>query len=87
MLLRLRRGVGDVVVRFGSGVRLAQGVTCDLFEFERLANDALASARTDPEIAGQLAAQAVALVEGAGARAISSTRSGRCPPGGRSTTG
>jgi DNA-binding SARP family transcriptional activator len=60
----LRRGVGDVVARFGSGVRLAQGVSCDLFEFERLANDALASARTDPEIAGHLAAQAVTLVEG-----------------------
>jgi DNA-binding SARP family transcriptional activator len=64
VLLRLRRGVGDVVARFGSGVRLAQGVSCDLFEFERLANDALASARTDPDIAGHLAAQAVALVEG-----------------------
>jgi DNA-binding SARP family transcriptional activator len=64
VLLRLRRGVGDVVVRFGSGVRLAQGVGCDLFEFERLANDALASARTDPDIAGHLAAQAVALVDG-----------------------
>jgi DNA-binding SARP family transcriptional activator len=64
VLLRLRRGVGEVTARFGSGVRLAQGVSCDLFEFERLANDALASARTDPELAGRLAAQAVGLVEG-----------------------
>ena len=55
VLLRLRRGVGDVVTRFGSGVRLAPGVGCDLYEFERLATDALASARSDPEIAGQLA--------------------------------
>ena len=30
VLLRLRRGVGDVVTRFGSGVRLAPGVSCDL---------------------------------------------------------
>jgi DNA-binding SARP family transcriptional activator len=65
VLLRLRRGVGDVVTRFGSGVRLASGVRCDLYEFERLATDALASARSDPELAGQLATHAVALVEGA----------------------
>ena len=65
VLLRLRRGVGDVVTRFGSGVRLAPGVGCDLYEFERLATDALSSARSDPEIAGQLATDAVALVDGA----------------------
>jgi DNA-binding SARP family transcriptional activator len=65
VLLRLRRGVGDVVTRFGSGVRLAPGVSCDLYEFERLASDALSSARSDPDLAGQLAARAVALVEGA----------------------
>ena len=65
VLLRLRRGVGDVVTRFGSGVRLAPGVGCDLHEFERLATDALASARSDPELAGQLAERAVALVDGA----------------------
>ena len=65
VLLRLRRGVGDVVTRFGSGVRLAPGVSCDLYEFDRLATDALASARSDPEVAGQLAAKAVTLVDGA----------------------
>ncbi len=65
VLLRLRRGVGDVVTRFGSGVRLAPGVSCDLYDFERLATDALASARSDPEVAGQLAERAVALVDGA----------------------
>ncbi len=65
VLLRLRRGVGDVVSRFGSGVRLAPGVRCDLYDFERLAADALASARSDPEIAGQLAERALALADGA----------------------
>jgi DNA-binding SARP family transcriptional activator len=65
VLLRLRRGVGDVVARSGSGVRLAPGVSCDLFEFERLAADALSSARTDPELAGLLATRAVGLVDGA----------------------
>ena len=65
VLLRLRRGVGDVVIRFGSGVRLAPDVSCDLHEFERLATDALSSARSDPELAGLLAAQAVALADGA----------------------
>ncbi len=65
VLLRLRRGVGDVVSRFGSGVRLAPDMRSDLNDFDRLASDALSSARSDPELAGQLAAQAVALVEGA----------------------
>jgi DNA-binding SARP family transcriptional activator len=65
VLLRLRRGAGDVVVRSGTGVRLAPGVRCDLYEFEQLATDALASARTDPEVAGHLAARAVTLAEGA----------------------
>lgn len=65
VLLRLRRGVGDVVTRFGSGVRLAPGVRSDLHEFDRLARDALSSARSDPELAGQLAGHAVALAEGA----------------------
>jgi DNA-binding SARP family transcriptional activator len=65
VLLRLRRGVGDVVSRFGSGVRVAPHVTCDLFDFQRLAADALSSARSDPEVAGHLAEQAVALVDGA----------------------
>ena len=59
VLLRLRRAVGDVVVRSGSGVRLAPGVSCDLHQFERLAADALASARADPELAGRLAHDAV----------------------------
>jgi DNA-binding SARP family transcriptional activator len=65
VLLRLRRGVGEVLTRFGSGVRLAPGIGCDLGEFERLATDALSSARSDPEIAGRLATEAVALVGGA----------------------
>jgi DNA-binding SARP family transcriptional activator len=64
VLLRLRRGAGGVVVRTGSGVRLAPGVRCDLYEFEQLATDALATARTDPEVAGHLAARAVTLAEG-----------------------
>jgi hypothetical protein len=54
--------------------------------FERLANDALASARTDPEIAGHLAAQAVALVEGPVLRDFE-YEEWASPPGGRSTTG
>ena len=61
VLLRLRRAVGDVVVRTGSGLRLGPGLACDLHEFERQAVDALAAARADPELAGQLAAEAVAL--------------------------
>ena len=43
VLLRLRRGAGEVVARSGSGVRLASGVSSDLDEFERLASDALSS--------------------------------------------
>ena len=64
VLMRLRRAVGDVVVRSGSGVRLAPDVTCDLHEFERLAADALASARADPELAGRLANEAVDIGDG-----------------------
>src|SRR5690606_2441221 len=64
VLLRLRRGAGNIVVRAGSGVRLAPDVACDLFDFERLATDALTSTRTDPDLAGHLAAQAVKLAEG-----------------------
>ena len=64
VLLRLRRGVGDVVTRTASGVRLAADVTCDLLEFQRLATDALAAARTDPELAGQVATEAVQLADG-----------------------
>ncbi len=59
VLLRLRRAVGDVIVRSGSGVRLAPGVSCDLLEFERLAADALSSARADPDLAGRLAHDAI----------------------------
>jgi DNA-binding SARP family transcriptional activator len=59
VLLRLRRAVGDVVVRTGNGLRLAPAVTCDLYEFRRRAADALATARAHPELAGELAAQAV----------------------------
>lgn len=65
VLLRLRRRVGNVLVRSGSGVRLASGVGCDLFDFERLATDALSSARSDPEVAGHLAARAIAVADGA----------------------
>ena len=64
VLLRLRRGAGDVIMRSGSGVRLAPDVTCDLHDFERLATDALASARADPEMAGVLATDALKLFEG-----------------------
>jgi len=61
VLLRLRRAVGDVVNRTGSGLRLTPGLPCDLHEFQRQAADALAAARADPELAGQLAAEAVTL--------------------------
>ena len=61
VLLRLRRAVGELVVRTGTGLRLAPGVPCDLHEFQRLAADALATARNDPDLAGQLAADALAL--------------------------
>jgi len=65
VLLRLRRGAGDVLIRSGTGVRLAPDVECDLYEFERLATDALSTSRTDPDIAGKLATQAVSLSSGA----------------------
>ena len=55
VLLRLRRAVGDLVVRTGNGLRLGPSVTCDLHEFRSLAQDALATARADPELAGELA--------------------------------
>lgn len=64
VLLRLRRGAGNVVVRSGSGVRLAPDVTCDMHEFESQASDALAAARSDPDLAGHLAESAVALIDG-----------------------
>lgn len=64
VLLRLRRGAGDVVVRSGSGVRLAPDVSCDMHEFEALASDALAAARSDPDLAGYLAESAVGLIDG-----------------------
>jgi len=59
VLLRLRRVVGDVVVRTGNGLRLAPDVSCDLYDFRRQAEDALSTARADPELAGELAARAV----------------------------
>lgn len=55
VLLRLRRAAGDLVVRTGSGLRLAPAVSCDLYDFRRRAQDALATARADPELAGELA--------------------------------
>ena len=64
VLLRLRRGVGDVVARTASGVRLLDDVVCDLLEFRRLAADALAAVRTDPDLAGQIAVDAVAIGDG-----------------------
>jgi DNA-binding SARP family transcriptional activator/tetratricopeptide (TPR) repeat protein len=64
VLLRLRRAVGDIVVRSGSGVRLADDLPCDLIEFERLALDALSSTRADPELAGRLASEAVRAGDG-----------------------
>lgn len=60
VLLRLRRAVGDVIVRSGNGLRLAPGLRCDLHDFERKAGDALATARADPDLAGELATVAVA---------------------------
>jgi DNA-binding SARP family transcriptional activator len=60
VLLRLRRAVGDVIVRSGNGLRLAAGLTCDLHDFQRASGDALAAARADPDLAGELAAAAVA---------------------------
>ena len=59
VLLRLRRAVGDLVVRSGSGLRLAPAVTCDLYDFRRRVQDALATARADPELAGELARVAI----------------------------
>ena len=64
VLLRLRRVVGDIVVRTGSGLRLAPGLACDLHTFERLATDALSAVRADPELAGELAQRAVAAGDG-----------------------
>jgi len=64
VLMRLRRGGGELLVRAGVGVRLAPGVGCDLLDFEREASDATAAARADPDLAGRLAAHALRLVEG-----------------------
>ena len=80
MLLRLRRAVGDVVVRTGSGLRLAPGLACDLHEFQRQAADALAAARADPELAGQLAAEAVGARRRTDRSSTSSTTTGRSQP-------
>jgi DNA-binding SARP family transcriptional activator len=64
VLLRMRRAVGDIVVRSGSGVRLSDDLACDLLEFERMGIDALSSARADPELAGRIATEAVKAGEG-----------------------
>ncbi|MET0580172.1 MAG: bacterial transcriptional activator domain-containing protein [Ilumatobacteraceae bacterium] len=61
VLLRLRRAVGDVVVRSGAGLRLVPGLACDFHDFQRLAVDALAAVRADPDLAGRLAVDAVAI--------------------------
>lgn len=64
VLMRLRKAIGDAVVRSGNGVRLAPGVTCDLMEFSRLADDSMTYVRSDPDLAGALAERAVALAHG-----------------------
>jgi DNA-binding SARP family transcriptional activator len=64
VLMRLRRGGGELLVRSGAGVRFAPGVRCDLHEFERRAADALSSARADPDLAGRLAVEAIQLAAG-----------------------
>jgi DNA-binding SARP family transcriptional activator len=61
VLLRLKRAVGEVVVRSGAGLRLVAGLPCDLHEFQRQATDALAAARNDPDLAGRLATAALAI--------------------------
>lgn len=65
VLMRLRRGHRDLLVRAGTGVRLAPGVTADLLAFEREAADALAVSRADPDLAGRMARHALRLAEGA----------------------
>lgn len=62
VLMRVRQAVGDIVVRTSAGFRLSAHVDCDLLEFEALTRDAAAAARMDPELAGRLAEQAIALV-------------------------
>lgn len=64
VLLRLRRAMGEILVRAGSGLRLAPDVSCDLYEFEQLANDAVSSIRTDPDLAAHVAEQALHLADG-----------------------
>jgi len=64
VLMRLRKAVGDVLVRSEVGVRLAADVTCDLHEFDRAALDAISSTRADPEMAGRLANHAVQMAAG-----------------------
>lgn len=65
VLMRLRRGSGDLLVRAGTGVRLAPNVSADLLVFEREAADALAVSRADPDLAGRLASHALRLADGA----------------------
>ena len=64
----------------GAGCASAPGVECDLHEFQRLAADALAAARADPELAGRLAVEAVADRRGAGVRRLRVRRVGRRGP-------
>lgn len=64
VLMRLRRAVGEIVVRTPNGVRLAPDVHCDLVEFDRLASDALTYLRSDPDLAGQMAEQALEIASG-----------------------
>ena len=80
VLLRLRRVVGDVVVRTGNGLRLGPDVSCDLYDFRRQAEDALATARADPELAGELAARARRRSRRPGVRRLRVRRLGRGRP-------
>ena len=56
---------------------------CDLHEFQRLAIDALAAARADPELAGGSPSQAVAIGDGAAVRRLRVRRVGGRGPAGR----
>lgn len=64
VLMRLRKGCGELLTRTGNGVRLASDVSCDLHDFLRIAQDAQMTARNDPDLAGQLATAAMEMLTG-----------------------
>jgi DNA-binding SARP family transcriptional activator len=64
VLMRLRRGAGDLLTRTGTSIRLAPDITCDLHEFVRRAADAQSAARSDPDVGGHLATETIKLVTG-----------------------